>query len=348
MEAVGKADTPLKLLILGGTGFLGPHTVRHAAARGHTMTLFNRGRTNSHLFPDLEHLHGDRDPDKGEGLKALEGGSWDAVIDTSSYYPRATRASAGLLAETCKQYVLISSISVYADHKTANADESYPLGTIEDETVELVTGETYGPLKVLCEKAAEEAFPGRTTNIRPGLIVGPGDPTDRFSYWPIRVRQGGEVLAPGAHDDPVQYIDARDLAAFIIHCIEQSITGPFNAVGPEVPSSIGELLCGCKAVTGGTASFTWADAEFLAEQGVQPWNQMTVWVPPVGDYRGMATTNIDKALANGMTCRPLADTARDFLAWWDEQPAERRQALRAGLPAERETEVLEAWHSREN
>ena len=200
----------MDLLILGGTGFLGPHTVRAARSHGHKITLFNRGRTNPQLFPDLTHLRGDRDPKTGDGLQALTGRQWDAVIDTSGYVPRLVRASAELLAPNVKQYVFISTISVYADFTKIGIVETDPLGTLDDETVEKITAENQGPLKALCEQAAEAAMPGHVTNVRPGLIVGPGDPTDRFTYWPVRIEHGGEVLAPLPKDAPVQFIDVRD------------------------------------------------------------------------------------------------------------------------------------------
>jgi 2'-hydroxyisoflavone reductase len=341
-----RAEGGGRLLILGGTGFLGPHVVEAARARGHEITLFNRGRTNPHLFPDVEKLRGDRDPDVGEGLAALEGRAWDAVVDTSGYVPRHVRASAERLADAVGQYVFISSLSVYASNDAPGMDESAPVGTLEDETVEQVTGTTYGPLKALCERAAETAMPGRTASLRPGLIVGPRDSTDRFTYWPVRIARGGEVLAPGHHRDPVQYVDARDLAEWIVTVVERRIAGVFNANGPEAPTNIAELLYGCKAVTGGTATFTWADADFLAEQQVAPWMQMTVWVPPRDGYEGFHRMSSARAIARGLAFRPLADTVRDTLDWFGTLPEERRRNLRAGLPAEREAEVLAAWHAR--
>jgi 2'-hydroxyisoflavone reductase len=322
--------------------------VEHAIARGHEMTLFNRGRTNPQLFPDLEKLRGNRDPKKDEGLAALEGRSWDAVIDTSGYYPRMVRSSAELLADSVQQYVFISSISAFADTSTPGMDETAPVATMEDETLETMGDQFqyYGPLKALCEQAAENAMPGRTTNIRPGLIVGPRDSTDRFSYWPVRVSRGGEVMAPGNHDDPVQYIDARDLAAWIIRTIEDRTVGVFSATGPDAPTNIAELIYGCKAVTGGDVTFTWVEADFLAEHNVAPWGQMTVWIPPRDEYVGFHRIDCSKAIAAGLTFRPLADTVRDTLDWFHSLPEERQNSMRAGLPAEREAEVLAAWHAR--
>ena len=242
-----------KLLILGGTRFLGPHLVDAAIEAGWEVTLFNRGRSNPEAFPDLEKLVGDRDND----LKALEGRKWDAVIDTSGYIPRHVKMTAELLAENVGQYVFISTISVYDDPGGQYLDEQSPVGKLEDESMEQVTGESYGPLKALCEQAAEEAMPGRVSNIRPGLIVGPLDNSGRFTYWPWRVSRGGEVLAPGAPDAAVEFIDARDLAQFSMHCIEQKVTGVYNANGPGPRLSMQELLHGCKVVLGSDASFTW-------------------------------------------------------------------------------------------
>lgn len=338
-DEVEKADRPLALLILGGTGFLGPHIVERALARGHSMTLFNRGRTNPHLFPDLEKLVGDRDPDKDAGLSALEGRRFDAVIDTSGYYPRAVRASAELL-DASGQYVFVSSVSVYASLAEPGVVESAPLGTLDDPSVEEVNGETYGPLKALCEQAAEQAMPGRTTVVRPGLIVGPGDPTDRFTYWPVRVQRGGEILCPGDPRDPVQVIDARDLANWVVNAIEARTTGTFNAVGPLGRMGIAELIHGCRAVTGTDCTFAWADADFLEAREVSPWGDMPAWVPPRDDYAGFGLVSNQQALATGLHLRPLADTISDTLDWFGGLPEERRSRLRAGIALEREAEVL--------
>ncbi|UCD76347.1 MAG: NAD-dependent epimerase/dehydratase family protein [Phycisphaerales bacterium] len=368
-----EADVKLNLLILGGTGFLGPHIVEAALARGHSMTLFNRGRTNTHLFPELEKLVGDRAGD----LEALKGREWDAVIDTSGYAPKNVKDSAELLADHVKQYVFISSVSAFADHSTPYADETYPVGRLLDEdgneldgmTYERkdVNGVTYGPLKALCEKAAEDAMPGRVTVIRPGLIVGPGDTTDRFTYWPVRIDRGGEVLAPGSGDDPVQYIDVRDLAAFVIRCLEENITGIFSTVTPAGRFTIAELLHGCKAATWNDATFVWADTEFLAKHGVHGWQHMPVWVAPADGYEGFGLVSSEKAVAAGLKFRPLAETARDTVDWFKTLPEDRQARLgpeavyrgetdsdeslpirRSGLSAAREAEVIKAWRERED
>jgi 2'-hydroxyisoflavone reductase len=347
--AMAQRPGKLKILILGGTGFLGPHTVRAALARGHEMTLFNRGRTNTHLFPELEKLKGDRDPDKDAGLSALKGRSWDAVIDTSGYVPRIVRSSAELLADA-RIYVFISTISVYPDRRVIDMDETAPVGTIKDETTERVTGRSYGPLKALCEKAAEHAMPGRVAAIRPGLIVGPGDTSDRFTYWPVRVARGGEVLSPGMPRHYVQFIDVRDLAEFIILSIERNIVGTYNATSPSRERTIGGLLDTCKSASNSDATFTWADADFLEAHHVSPWQNMPVWAPPVGDYVAFGQVSSAKASAAGLTHRPLAETVRDTLDWHETRPADQREGWgegrKPGLTAEREAEVLKAWHEK--
>jgi len=335
-EPQAKKGGPQSILILGGTGFLGPHLVECAQGRGHKLTLFNRGKTNPQLFPDVEKLQGDRDGH----LEALKGRKWDAVIDTSGYVPRLVKASADLLAPSVGQYVFISSISVYADGMKPGADESAKLATMPDETSEEVM-KHYGALKALCEKAAEKAMPGRVTNVRPGLIVGPRDPSDRFTYWPTRVKKGGQILAPGDGTDPVQFIDARDLAAWIIKMVEEGHTGVYNAVGPDKPMTMAELLDACKKALAADASFTWAPTAFLEKQGISPWMDMPVWVPASDpDSGAMATTSFAKAKAKGLTFRPVEETIRDTLAWWETLPEERRKKMRAGITAERESTAL--------
>ena len=337
-----RADRRLQILILGGTAFLGPACVEAALARGHTLTLFNRGRTNPHLFPDLEKLQGDRNGD----LTALVGRRWDAVIDTSGYVPRQVRLAAELLGPSIGHYVFISSISVYRDYGQPGMDETAAVGTLADPLDETISDATYGPLKALCEQAAEAALPGRVTSIRPGLIVGPRDSSDRFTYWPVRVGQGGEVLAPGTPDDKIQFIDVRDLAEFIIHALEHRLAGPYNCDSPAGLYTMGTLLAGCRDITRSGAEFTWCDAAFLAAHGVQAWSDMPCWIPAEGDYRGFGQVSTEKARAAGLGRRPLATTVRDTLTWWNEQPAERRRRLRAGTAAEREAAVLSAWHNR--
>jgi 2'-hydroxyisoflavone reductase len=344
LDAVEPADKKLDVLILGGTGFIGPHQVRYAQARGHKVTIFNRGRTRPDLFPNVEALRGDRDPEVNEGLTALEGRKFDVVIDNSGYIPRLARASAELLKDNVSRYLFISTISVYAANDTPNADESAAVGTLDDPTVEEVTGVSYGPLKAYCEQAVQEVYGDRATIVRPGLIVGPGDPTDRFTYWPIRVDRGGEILAPGDGTTLTQFIDARDLVAFTIHLLENDTGGVYNATGPESHLSMAEFLYGLRAVTTGNIQFTWASADFLAEQQVAPWGQMPCWIPDEGEYAGFGSRDISAAVAQGMTFRPLAETARDTIHWWKSLPEDRTATMRAGLTPEREAEVLAAWH----
>ncbi len=344
---------PLRILVLGGTGFIGPHMVRRARERGHTITLFNRGKSNDDLFPDLETLLGDRD---GK-LDALKGHQWDAVIDTSGYVPRHVRDSANLLKGAASQYLFISSVSAYAKLDVPGVTEEAPGGTLTDPTVEEITGETYGPLKVLCEKAVQEAFPTGAIIVRPGYIVGPGDSTDRWTYWPVRVAAGGEVLAPGEPAYPMEIIDARDLARFVVHLIEQRTTGTFNAVGPAQPVPMSEVLDRLKAVTASAATFTWVDAAWLEQQKAQ----FPIWNGPTGAYAQVHTVSNARSVAAGLTYRPFEETARETLAWWNALPEERRNGMRSGLrhpPAlaaetasmaqqmEAEAKLLAAWKAR--
>lgn len=335
------ATPPLRLLVIGGTGFLGPHVVERALARGHSLTLFNRGRTNPTLFAGkVEQLRGDRKTD----VSALERGTWDAVIDTSAYIPADVTRVATLLAPRVKHYQIISSISVYADFSKPGMDETHPLAQLTDPTVTAVTGETYGGLKALCEQAAEKAMPGRTLVIRPGLIVGPGDPTDRFTYWPVRVSRGGDVLAPNAPDDAVQCIDVRDLAQFMVHTLEQRTTGIFNADAPAGSLTMGRLLETCRTVSGSDARMVWVPTDFLAQHKVRPWSDMPVWLPAQGDEAGQGRISTARAQGAGLTYRPLAETVADTLAWVKTWPAARQAApLKAGITPEREREVLAAW-----
>ncbi|MGB5296199.1 MAG: NAD-dependent epimerase/dehydratase family protein [Thermoanaerobaculia bacterium] len=348
-----KAGKPLKILVLGGTGLIGPPLVEYAVARGHEVTLFNRGKTNTHLFPDLEKLRGDRNDD----LSSLEaevdaGRSWDAVIDNTASIPRWVTESAGMLTGAADFYLFTSSISAYADSATPDADETAPTGQIspEDEakvlTTKDITGENYGPLKARCEAEVRRAFPDRYCVVRPGLIVGPGDYSDRFTYWPVRIHEGGEVMAPGNPSDPVQFIDCRDLGEWYIRLVENGTTGDFNGVGPRSPMSIAGMLYGIRATVDNEISFTWVDADFLEESAVQAWMHMTVWVPPVGEYAGFSSSNIDRALAAGLTFRPLADTAVATVEYWNSLPDERRAAPKAGCPPELEAKVLEAWRAK--
>ena len=331
----------MKILILGGTIFVGRHLVEAALARGHEITLLNRGRQNADLFPQVEKLRGDRD---GDGLDALAGRSWDAVLDTCGYVPRIVRQSAEMLAGAVSRYVFISSISVYADTSASGVDENSPLGTLEDAATEEIAGDTYGPLKVLCEQEVQAALPDGALIIRPGFIVGPHDPTDRFTYWPHRVAQGEDVLAPGRPDQPVQIIDARDLAEWTVRLLEQGVTGVYNATGPDYPLTLGEVLQTCKTVSGSDARFVWADDQFLKENQADTFSLLPFYIPESSDTNGIMDASIAKAVASGLTFRPLADTVNDTLTWDNARPTD--QPLRVGLSLERERDLLKKY--REN
>jgi 2'-hydroxyisoflavone reductase len=369
-----------KILILGGTGFLGPAVVDAAKARGHSLTLFNRGKTEKRIgiIDGVEKLYGNRDPklhsdeadDKSPmGLDSLKGGKWDAVVDTSGYVPRIVKASAELLAPNVGLYVFISTVSVYAKNDTPGADETAAVGTISDPTVETMGAsfENYGPLKALCEQTVEGVMPGRVASVRPGVIVGPGDPTDRFTYWPVRVQRGGEVLAPGSAADLIQLIDVRDLAEFIITLIENKTTGVFNAMGPA-DLTIGKTLEACRESSKSDATFTWVPADFLEKKNVSAWGDMPAWVPSEGDTAGFGKRSFARATKAGIKLRPIIDTAGATLAWWPKEVQRRTRItqealaqaekegkdapkmgdptkLRAGIQPEREKEVLAAWHA---
>jgi len=342
------APPPRSILILGGTGFLGPHVVEAALARGHTLTLFNRGKTNPKLFPDLEKLHGDRDGH----LEALVGRTWDAVVDTSGYVPRIVKASADLLAPSVGHYVFVSTISVYADEAKVGADETAAVATIEDPTNEDVAT-NYGALKALCEQAAEAAMPERVTNVRPGLIVGPRDPTGRFTHWPTRLAGGGEVIGPGDGTTPTQWIDGRDLAAWIVTLIERRTTGVYNALGPVERTTMKAALDACNHAGGDRATITWVDDEFLDHEGVSAWQDLPMWIPAKGDMAGFGTLANARAVAAGLTFRPILDTARDTLDWVahladdPEVPADKRDRITSsGIARDRELAVLAKWHAR--
>jgi 2'-hydroxyisoflavone reductase len=328
----------MNILIIGGTRFLGRHLVDSALARGHQITMFNRGKSNPDIYPNLETIHGDRADD----LSALTTRHFDSVIDTCGYFPRLVRHSARALKDSADQYVFISSISAYADFAHLGITEDYllakmPAGT--PETIEEITGETYGPLKVLCEQAAAEEFPGRALIIRPGLIVGPYDPTDRFTYWPVRVARGGDVIAPEKPEVPIQIVDGRDLAEFTIKLIEAKATGAYNATGPDYELALGAMLESCKRVSKSEATFHWASVDFLTTNKVEAWSDMPVWVPDNEENAGFSRVNISKAIAAGLTFRPLDDTVRDTIAWASTRPID--HPWRAGLTQEREAELIE-------
>lgn len=335
-NVTGAAPRALRILILGGTGFIGPHLVRAVLARGHTPVLFNRGRTEPQMFVEqyagLENLVGDRNGD----ISSLANGRWDAVIDDSGYTPDAVRATAELLRDAVGHYVFTSTRGVYRDFTPAHVDEDAPLGMRGVPDTEW-TG--YGPLKALAEREVQRVFDGRYTIARPSIITGPGDTTDRFTYWYVRVDRGGEVLAPGDPSDPVQYIDVRDLVDFYVHAVEQHVTGVFNALGPAAPLSSAAFLHGVRAITSAPVSFTWADWDFLDAHGIREGRELSSWRAPRGDNLNYGRVDNSRAIAAGMTFRPLAVTAGDTLAWWKSQPEERR-TMRAGIPADAERAAL--------
>jgi len=341
-EATGAPVRPLRILILGGTGFTGPHQVRYALARGHKVTLFNRGRQPKAWPGEVEELLGDRNT--GD-LKSLEGRDWDVCIDNPTTLPFWVRDAGKALRGKVQQYVFISTVSVYAANDKAE-DESAALLRYDGadamaETIETLRArpELYGQLKATSEAEAARQFGNATTIIRPGLIAGPGDETDRFTYWPVRLARGGEVLAPGDGGDPVQFIDARDLAEWTIRVAESHTTGTFNATGPATPLTMREMLAGIAA----DARLTWLSADFLEAQHVSAWSDLPVWVPGQGDSSGFARRSIDRAVRAGLTFRPLATTAADTLAWFRQQPEARQAKPKNGLTPAREAEVLTNW-----
>lgn len=334
----------LRILILGGTQFIGVHTTQLALKRGHQVTLFNRGKTNPGLFPRVEKLRGDRN---GQ-LDALKGRSWDAVIDDSGLVPRHVRLTAELLAPHVQRYVYVSSISAYASFAKPN-DEDSPLGTLEDESVEKITETTYGPLKALCEKAVAASMPNRAIIVRPGFVVGPYDSTDRFTYWPARAARGGEMLAPGNPRQAIQFIDARDLARFMLDGIERNLSGTFNMVTPPGRFTMGQLVttsieaAKAQGRPASPPSAVWTSLEFL--QQYKAVDDIPIWVPPTDDTAAFAEVSAARAVQAGLKITPIEATVRDTLAWYLEQPQAERAHLKAGLRPEREKELLAAWRA---
>jgi len=375
----GTNGKPLNILVLGGTAFIGPAFIEMARKHGHSISVFNRGITEKRkgsLGDGIERLVGDRDPDKGDGLKSLEGKSWDVVIDNSGFYPRHVKASAQLLAPNIKHYLFVSSISAYARNDRPNVDETSALATIPDPAVETMgnEGEFYGGLKVLCEQAAEAAMPGKTTIVRPGFIVGPDDGSDRFTYCPWRVQQGGEpgrkeMAAPGEPENPMQIIDVRDLAAFMLLCAEKTVIETFNVCGLAKPITVGELIATSQKVVtemGGTpAEPTWINTKFLKD--CKEPVDFTIWIPDTGETAGFHRVSNDRAVKAGLTFTPLAKTIRDTLEWFPKEQERRIRVtkeiidaakakgepppkveptpgeIRAGLKPEQEAALLKAW-----
>jgi len=345
----------MKLLILGGTRFLGRHLAQQALDAGHELTLLHRGRSGVDLFPQARHLIVDRDGDLGALTRTAPSGGWDCVIDTSAYFPRQVRAVAAALSNLAGRYQLVSSISAYVGFAEQGNDEDAPLATLSDPSVETITGETYGGLKVLCEQAAVAGFPGRALIVRPGLIVGPYDPTGRCTWWVQRLQRGGEVLAPGTPDAPVQFIDARDVAAWQLLQAERGCTGVFNLTGPTEATTMGGFLQAAAEGVGAEVRLQWVPEHFLLERAVAPWSDLPVWLP--GASAGMHRTHIQRAVDTGLQTRALSQTAADIAAWAGHAspapapapppaPAPGSSGLlrpKAGLSPAREAELLAQW-----
>ena len=348
-KPVGKAAKPLNILILGGTGFTGPFQVEYALKRGHKVTLFNRGKRPSPEWPAaVEQLHGDRNT--GD-LAALKGRTWDVCIDNPTSLPFWVRDAGQVLKGNVGHYLFISTISVYADGSRPGLDEDAALAAYRGrdamaETQASLAADVeglYGALKARSEAEARARFGPAVTIVRPGYIVGPRDETDRFTYWPHRVAQGGEILVPGDGHDPIQIIDGRDLGEWMIRLAEAGTTGTFNACGPDYPLSMDAMLYGCQAVTGGGMTLTHVSPAFLDEQQVG----LPIWVPSKDNpYAGYGAVSNERAIAAGLTFRPLATTVQDLLAWFHSLPAERQAELGAGITREKEAELLKAWHAR--
>lgn len=322
----------MRILVLGGTVFLGRHFVGAAVAAGHEVTLFNRGQSQPHLFSELEQMHGDRDG----GLAALGGRRWDAVVDTSGRLPRLVAASVAALA-TSGQYLFVSSISVYRDVSSPGVREDAPAMTLsrpdsEDERTD------YGALKFLCEQEVRAGFGSRATLVRPGLIVGPWDPSDRFTYWPARVDRGGDVLVPGRPDRRIQFVDVRDLAAFMLRLAEQRIPGTFNADQPPGTVTMGGLLAACQAEAANPSRLRWVDDNWLADEGVGQWMELPLWIQPTPDQRGFYEVDCTAAVEAGLHRRPLAETVHDTLQW--HRAREPYVWTHTGLAPERERDLL--------
>jgi 2'-hydroxyisoflavone reductase len=331
----------LKILVLGGTVFLGRTLVEAALEQGHSVTLFNRGQTHPQLFPQVETLIGDR----GGDLSALEGRKWDVVIDTCGYLPPDVRRTAELLADAVQHYTFISTVQVYADLSKPDVDEQSEVATLADQTSKELNAETYGPFKALCEEAVMNAFPGRALGVRPGLIVGPHDASDRFTYWVERVSQGSEVLVAGPPARPVQFIDVRDLAGWVLHMAKDGTTGIFNAVGPARPVTMQDLMEACRESSASEATFTWVDDVFLLEHGVQPWSEMPMWFPRTEtEFTGLFSIRGDKAFRTGLVHRPMQETISDTLTWAVARPQEYER--KAGITRHREAELLKAWREK--
>lgn len=337
-QVTAAAPRPLRLLILGGTGFIGPHMVRAALARGHDVTLFNRGKSNTDLFPDLENLIGDRDGD----LESLKGRDWDAVIDNTGYVPRHVRDSADLLKGHVGRYLFTSTGSVYALNQERLDEDSDLLVAPEPDSEDV--SKYYGELKVLCEQAVQERYGEAATIVRPHIVAGPGDKTDRFTYWPVRIDAGGEMVCPGDPLNPLQYIDVRDLSEFCIHLVEQDTPGVYNGAGPAYSElSMRQFIYAVRGVTSSDVHFNWIDQSFLSQHGIELFGY-PLWIPLDSEYGGLARVSIERSVAHGLRLRPIAVTSEDTLEWFRSQPQERREKLQLHL--ERDAEIVKAWKNR--
>jgi 2'-hydroxyisoflavone reductase len=331
---------PGSLLVLGGTGFIGPHLTEEARRLNWQVTHFNRGKRSPDGVPGIETLIGDRN---GQ-LEALHGRKWDVVIDDTGYVPKYVKLSAQLLAPNVGYYLFISSISAYAGFAKPN-DESSQTGTLSNPEEEAVTGTSYGPMKALCERYTQEVFKERACIVRPGYIVGPLDPTDRFTYWPARASRGGEMLSPGTPRDPIQIIDVRDLAVWMMHLAQARTAGLFNAVSPPRAFTMGNLIeASLKATPASHTRITWVPEDFLAKHWQPDELDLPPWAPTRGDTAGVALTSAARAQRAGLRSRPLQETVRDTLEWFHSLPPERQSKLRAGLDAQKEVETLRQWH----
>ena len=340
----------MKLLILGGTRFVGRHLVIAARARGHEVTLFNRGNHPIEALGEIETIRGDRHTE----LHKLRGRRWDVVVDTSGHLPRTVKAAAEILSDEVERYVFISSQNAYKDVSVPGIAETYPLATLTEEQIDRANAidtsgepsyrELYGGLKALCEQAAEAVMPNRVLTIRPGLIVGPDDYTDRFTYWPVRVSRGGEVLAPGRPERFIQLIDVRDLAEWLVRMIERNSTGVYNAHGVPNTLTMERLLDECKSMTASDAEFTWLSEEFLLQEKVAAWSELPLWLPEEAapHLKGFMFISPEKAIAAGLNFRPLRDTINDTLTWFRKNRA--NDTLKAGLDRDKETALLYKWH----
>lgn len=335
----------MRLLIIGGSAFLGRHVIESALSRGDTVTTFNRGKTGRGQYPQVEELFGNRDGD----LDALKGRTWDAVVDTCGYVPRVVRQSAELLAGKVGHYTFVSSLSVYGDDFTPHSDETLPVQKMDEDPDSEEIMKYYGALKARCEQTVEEFFPGKGLYARAGLIIGKYDQINRFPYWLKRIGKGGEILIPGNPDAQIQLIDARDLTDFMLHCAENGTAGAFNLTGPEQPYKFLDVLNTVKSVIGGDGHFVPVSDEFLMENKIDPLDGLPLWMPP--EAQGFFLRKIDKALAAGLTFRPLEETTRITWDWIQHgAPPPEKDAgirMRSGLPPEREIELLAAWHAQE-